>query len=110
MSARVRVFCRQMTFLVFATILAIFLSERLVDPSHAAQGKKCTESRLHEYEKRVEGFIADNPDHQAAVVHMIAEIESEYGGEVPLSKQCEVFSKVMKILSGAEKRPRPIKR
>jgi len=110
MTARIKLFTRQLAFLVFATILTVFLSEHMVAPSQAAQGQKCTESRLHEYEKRVEGFIADNPDHQAAVVHMIAEIESEYGGEVPLSKQCEVFSKVMKILSGAEKRPRPIKR
>lgn len=110
MPSRVKLFTRQLVILVFLTVSAIMLSQHMVSETEAAQGKKCTESRLSEYEQRVESFVNDNPDHQAAVVHMIAEIESEYGGEVPLAKQCEVFAKVMKILTGAEKRPRPIKR
>jgi len=103
-------FSRQISTFIFAISLGAFATVLLSGSVADAQGQTCTEARLYEYQKGVEKFINDHPDHQAAVVHMIAEIESEYGGEVPLAKQCEVFAKVLKILSGGKKRPRPIKR
>ncbi|MEM7090747.1 MAG: hypothetical protein AAF496_14375 [Pseudomonadota bacterium] len=65
---------------------------------------------MTEQQSGLKQFVQEHPEHQMAVVNTIAEVENEYGGDVPREKQCEVLDKVLKVLAGGTERPTPIKR
>ena len=93
-----------------AVTLAFAITASTASVAAAAQGAACTDARVNEQQQGLKKFVEENPAQQMAVVNTIAEVENEYGGEVPHERRCEVLDKVLKVLAGGADRRTPIKR